>query len=128
MANGFMQRFKGKISAALIQMQQGGQFLSSTQAGLVASPTHTQAAATLFNAMQVQIATAAVGGCDAVGFGFHAVPGMEVAIVNNGAGAAQIYGLGADTINSVAAATGVSLAAGAVTIYFCFIAGNWVTK
>lgn len=48
-------------------------------------------------------------------------------IRNDGAAAAQVFGTTPDTINSVATATGVPLAAGVGTWYVCTTAGNWTT-
>ncbi len=54
-----------------------------------------------------------------------AVAGAEVLVANNGANAAQVYGHGTDTINSVLTTTGVSQAAGSYVLYTCFTKGNW---
>lgn len=52
-------------------------------------------------------------------------PGSIQIVINNGANAAQIFGSGSDTINGVAAATGVSQAAGKVAVYICAKSGAW---
>lgn len=46
-------------------------------------------------------------------------------IINDGVRQAQVYGTGTDTINFVAAATGVSHGVGDIAIYACAVAGNW---
>jgi hypothetical protein len=56
------------------------------------------------------------------------VAGLEVTVINHGANAMQVYGLGTDTINDVAAATGVSQMPGSTVLYFCTTAGNWYTE
>ena len=53
------------------------------------------------------------------------VAGLTVLINNSGANPMQVYGLGSDTINGVAAATGVSQMPGSEVIYVCPSAGNW---
>ncbi len=55
------------------------------------------------------------------------VAGMEVYVRNDGANAMQVFGTGTDTVNGVAAATGVSLAAAASATYRCVTTGAWVS-
>src|SRR6516164_3417501 len=55
-------------------------------------------------------------------------PGLELIIINHGLNPMQVYGLGSDTINDVAAATGVSQMQGSVVIYTCVTAGAWYTE
>ena len=54
-----------------------------------------------------------------------AVPGMNIVIMNAGANSLQVYGNGSDTINGIAAATGVSLASGKTAEYFTTVSGAW---
>jgi hypothetical protein len=57
------------------------------------------------------------------------VAGLEVIVSNSAASnAMQVFGLGTDTINSVAAATGVSQPAGTTMRYVCYSAGNWIAN
>jgi hypothetical protein len=103
-----------------------GAFQTFSFQTLTASTTHTQAGATKIVAMQAAVTTA--NGSDAVLLP-PSQPGMQIDIVNlSGANAMQVYASGSDTINGTAGSTGVSQAASAVTLYFCFVAGNWVTK
>lgn len=51
--------------------------------------------------------------------------GLKIAIVNNGAASAQVFGNGSDTINATAGATGVALANGAAILLVCIKDGNW---
>lgn len=54
------------------------------------------------------------------------IPGTRVTLFNNGAQTVQVYGSGSDTIDGVAAATGVPLTAGATAgrcEYVCVAAG-----
>lgn len=54
-----------------------------------------------------------------------AVPGEMVIVVNDGAAAMQVFGTNADTINGVAAATGVSQPQNSIVEYSCVVAGQW---
>src|SRR5581483_1286549 len=45
--------------------------------------------------------------------------GLSIAVINSGANSAQVFGNGADTINGVAAATGVAQMANSATLYMC---------
>jgi hypothetical protein len=53
------------------------------------------------------------------------VPGVSLVVLNTGAGPLQVYGLGPDTINGVAAATGVGLPAAQGALFVCMKAGLW---
>lgn len=57
-----------------------------------------------------------------------ALPGLECFIINHGAQPAQIFGNGTDTINDVAAATGVPQMPNSTVIYLCMTAGIWYTE
>jgi hypothetical protein len=57
-----------------------------------------------------------------------AVPGLDVVIVHHGINAAQVFGLGTDQINDVAAATGVSQMPFSTVLFFCTVAGLWYTE
>jgi hypothetical protein len=57
-----------------------------------------------------------------------AVAGLEIVIVNKGANAMQVFGLGTDTIDEVATATGVSQMTNSVVIYTCTTAGKWYSE
>lgn len=54
--------------------------------------------------------------------------GLTIIVINHGANPAQVYGAGSDTIDDVAAATGVSQMQGSVTIYSCTTAGAWYSN
>ena len=53
------------------------------------------------------------------------VAGLTVLIENAGSNACQVYGFGVDTINAVAAGTGVSQMSGSVVLYTSYGAGAW---
>ena len=95
-----------------------------------ASTTQTQAGGTAITSASAAITTGNANDAVRLPKGY---AGLEVWIVNSGAEAAQVFGYGDDTINSVATATGVSQNAATVTIYkvnSVSSAGvaNWVSK
>ena len=53
------------------------------------------------------------------------VSGRQQTVANLGANAIQVFGSGSNTINGVAAATGVSQAVGKIATYTCTGGGNW---
>ena len=58
-----------------------------------------------------------------------ATKGLEILLINHGANAMQVYGTSADTIDDVAAATGVSQMANSTCIYTCAEEGdNWYSE
>jgi hypothetical protein len=52
--------------------------------------------------------------------------GMPVFVINDGAASCQVYGVGTDTIDAVATATGKALANGKRGLYVCHTDGAWV--
>lgn len=55
-------------------------------------------------------------------------PGLDIVVINHGANPLQVYGLGTDTIDDVAAATGVSQMQNSMVFYTCITAGAWYTE
>lgn len=53
--------------------------------------------------------------------------GAVVAVFNDGAAAARVFGAGTDTIDGVATGTGVPLANAKRALFICFAAGAWVS-
>jgi hypothetical protein len=98
----------------------------SAQDAIVANPGGGQANATRLTAQTSRITTVATSG-DSVMLPA-SLPGLELVLINHGANAVQVFGAGSDTINDVAAATGVSQMAGSVVIYTCTSAGAWYTE
>lgn len=98
----------------------------STQTGITAHAGGGQANATQITGTQAQISTVGTA-ADSVKLP-PAVAGMEITLVNNGGASMQVFGTSPDTINGVATGTGVAQAVTTPTIYYCFVAGNWVTK
>lgn len=121
MATGFVQRFKGKFTAA-----QGTviDFREPVQVGLTAHAGGGQANATQLINGYNQVSTTVTAG-DSVKLPPSA-PGMSVDVRNAGAAAMQVFGSGTDTINGVAFGTGISQAAGTTALYICQTAGAWV--
>jgi hypothetical protein len=100
-------------------------FIELTEFGITATAGGTQAAAYPLNAQTNQISVCATSG-DSVMLPPTGV-GYEITVINNGAAPLQVYGTGTDTINSAAAATGVSQMPNSVVIYCCGTAGQWAT-
>lgn len=96
----------------------------AAQGGITAKAGGGQSSATQLVAQYNIITTCATDG-DSVVLPNAALPGMEVVVVNKGAKALQVYGLGTDTINDVAAATGVTQMSGSVVSYVCSSTGLW---
>lgn len=84
---------------------------------IVATPGGTQAAALALTAALNELTTVGTA-ADSVKLPL-AVAGLSVQVFNTTATSAQVFGAGTDTINSVATATGVALAAGKNAIFFC---------
>lgn len=95
----------------------------SAQDSITAHAGGTKAAAFQLTKEMNRISVAATAG-DSVLLPASA-PGLTIIVENAGAAAVQVYGLGTDTINAVATATGVSQMAGSVVIYTCYAAGAW---
>lgn len=55
-------------------------------------------------------------------------PGLEILVINHAPNSIQVYGSGADTIDDVAAATGVTQMTNSFVIYSCATAGKWYTN
>jgi hypothetical protein len=93
--------------------------------GLTATAGGTRAAALKLTAAINRVATCATA-ADSVSLP-PAVGGQTIYVFNNGAAAMQVFGDPAtsDTINAVAAGTGVSLAAGGKAIYAAHARGAW---
>ena len=54
--------------------------------------------------------------------------GLTLFVINHGANPMQVYGLGTDTVDDVAVATGVTQMQGSMVIYTCITAGNWYSQ
>lgn len=99
---------------------------TSIEVGITAGTTQTQAGATVVDATKKShsVDTVAVAN-DGVRIGIAATPGAKQYFANTTANAIKVYGLGTDTINKVATATGVTVAAANNIELFCLTAGDW---
>lgn len=109
-----------------IPMQSGDFFLEASQDNITAHAGGGQAAAFPITTQTARITTVATAG-DSVALP-PSTPGLEVLVINHGANAMQVYGLGTDQIDDQAAATGVSQMANSLVIYTCATAGNWYSE
>lgn len=98
----------------------------STQTGVTARAGGGQALATQLNASQVQISVCATT-ADSVKLP-PSQPGLQITIVNNGAASCNVFPATGEQINAGGANTAAAQAAAAITIYYCFVTGNWITK
>lgn len=127
MATGFMQRFKGKIAAAIITLQSPlGQILQSFQPNLTAHAGGGQANGVLITAMQAFFSVVASAGDSARLT--NALPGLEIAVINQTATSMNVFPAVGEQINGLAANTQVPVAGSTVTVFFCGVAGQWWTK
>ena len=97
--------------------------------GITAGTTRTQAGATLLSGTinRVDTSTAPAAG-SLLGDGVKlpaSASGKFVVVENNTANPVQVYGSGTDTINGVATATGVTMPANSVDVYWCAGVGAW---
>lgn len=104
----------------------GQLFTELAQDNIVAHAGGGQGAATALWAQTSRVATVATAG-DSVVLPASA-PGLELLVINHGANSMQVYGAGADTIDDVAAATGVSQMVNSLVIYSCAAAGKWYSN
>lgn len=99
---------------------------TSIETGITAGTTQTQAGATVADATKKShsVDTVAVAS-DGVRIGIAATPGARQYFANTTTNAFKLYGLGTDTINKVASATGNSVAAANNVDLICLTAGDW---
>jgi hypothetical protein len=110
-----------------ITMSQTGFVYESYADSLVAFAGGGQSGALLMTAECNRIATVTTAG-DSVRLPA-SVPGLTVYLANHSAtNPMQVYGSGADTINDVAAATGVSQMPNSVVLFTCYTAGAWYSE
>lgn len=108
---------------AQITMLANSLLVESSLDGIVAKAGGGQTNATqLFNEVN-EVGTVASAG-DSVKLP-PAQKGLTVFVVNKGANAMQVFGYNTDTVDDVAAATGVSHMPNSIVIYTCTTAGKW---
>ena len=104
----------------------GSLFTEYSQDNITAHAGGGQGSATQLVAQTSRITTVATAG-DSVVLPASAA-GLELMVINHGANAMQVYGLGTDKIDDVAAATGVSQMPNSLVIYTCATAGSWYSE
>lgn len=116
-----------------IPFQPGDYILESAQSGITATAGGGQANAFQVTTQTTRINTVATAG-DSVKLP-PAVPGLELMITNRGSNPMQVFGtnnpdLGnaIDTIDGLAATSGVSQMQNSLVIYTCSVAGLWETE
>lgn len=131
---GLMQRFQAPIKAAKLILGSGGVVDAATGAtlvggapldGLVAHASGGRASATQLQYGMNRVITVA-NAADSVALP-PAVKGAQVILINDGASAAQVFAVvgSTDTIDGIAAATGVALTNAKRDIFYCLTAGAW---
>ena len=98
----------------------------TAQNGIAALAGGGQGNATQLTAQTNRITTVATVG-DSIKLP-QALAGLELTVINKGANDMQVFGLGADVINSQTASTGVSQMYNSTVLYFCCVAGFWETE
>jgi hypothetical protein len=98
----------------------------STANGLTASATQTQVAGTPITTMFAVFSTVGVAGNAATLPA--SVQGMVISVANNGANAMSVFPALGDKINSLATNAAFSVTNATITIFYCSVAGQWLTK
>jgi hypothetical protein len=126
MATGFIQRFKGRIAAAQLWMTTNAFYVTATNT-ITAHAGGTRAAAVALTANVNHITVCATLN-DSVALP-PAIAGLSVFIANDGAANAKVYAAvgTSDTIDGVAAATGVTLSAANRAEFLAVANGVWVS-
>jgi len=101
-----------------------GLLYESATDGIVATAGGGQANAAQISTEVARIITVATKG-DSVKLPSASKPGLTIVVINHGANPMQVYGLGTDTVNDNAFATGVSQMQNSEVIYTCTIIGKW---
>lgn len=121
--NDIITRVNGLVSGLYSQTVNAfGLNLTNLTTGITAHAGGGQADATQLSALVNVVDTVATA-ADSVKLPAPTVVGQVVIVSNTAAAAAQVFGSGTDTINGVATATGVSLAAGKTGIYIATTIG-----
>jgi hypothetical protein len=108
---------------ALVSMAQNSLLIESSLSGIVAKAGGGQTNATQLTNEVNEVGTVATAG-DSVKLPA-AVAGLTVYVANKGANPMQVFGLATDTVDDVAAATGVSQMVNSIVLYTCTITGKW---
>ena len=114
------------LSPSFANLTLTGLFYESSTDNITAHAGGGQASAVAFTTELNRVATVATTG-DSVKLPPSA-PGLTIIAINHGANPMQVFGTGTDTIDDVAAATGVQQMANSTVIYTCNTAGSWYTE
>jgi hypothetical protein len=121
---GFMQRFKGRIAASVIQMTTGGRFFGSYTNGITAFAGGGQSSAVQLVSDLNRVTTVGTA-ADSVKLP-PAVPGAEVTVANAAAAnSMNIFPQTGDAINALSANTAIACAANKTMNFYCMVAGTW---
>lgn len=101
-------------------------FYETAQSGITAKAGGGQSGAFQITTQTARVNTVASAG-DSVMLPA-ALAGLEVILINHGANPMQVFGNGTDTIDDVAAGTGVSQMPSSVVIYTCANNGAWYSE
>jgi hypothetical protein len=107
-------------------LQFGTFVLDAVQDSIVAFAGGGQANATQITGQIAKVITVATSG-DSVSLP-EARPGIDMLLLNRGANPMQVFGNGTDTIDGIAAATGISQMQNSVILYICITQGKWETE
>jgi hypothetical protein len=136
MTTGFVQRYKGKIKAHVVQLGAGGIVDSTTGAqlmggaaldGLTAHAEGGQSSATQLQYGMNRVSSVASAN-DSVALPT-AVANAWVLLVNDGGNAAKVFARNgsSDTIDGVTGSTGVTIANAKRDLFYCLTAGAWIS-
>ena len=111
-----------------IGLATGGLFVESYQDNIVAHAGGGQSSAYQLTSEINRITTVATSG-DSVALP-GSQPGLSIMVINHGVNPVQVYGApgSSDTVDDVAAATGVSQMQGSVAFYICATSGAWYSE
>lgn len=106
-----------------------GLLIERATLGIVANAVGTQAGGTALVGQVNQIVTAANASPPYASVVLPtAVAGLEVTVANTTSNPIQVYGAASDTINGVAATTGVTQVANSVDVYWASATGSWYVE
>lgn len=117
----------GTLAVAGASTLSAGVALAGIETGLTAHSGGGQGSALALSATKtVHNVTTVAAGNDSVALPAATGSGAVHVVMNSAAAnSCQVYGAGTDTINGVATATGVALAAGKAGLYVDYAAGTW---
>ena len=116
----------GTFSALLLGA--GGLFYESATSNIAAAG-NSQATATQLNSELNKVTSATAGTAYGVKLpATGAIAGLTILVENHSGVSIQVYGTGTDTVNDVAAATGVVQMDSSVVLFSCYESGKWYSN